>query len=144
MNVSAFLALVPALLGLAAAQGPAEQPTVRRLVVQDPVILRVPVHPRLAPPATDWLESKGPKCVPLAHIRAAMLSGREQVDFLLRDRRRVRAELSKGCAALDFYAGFYLKAKDERVCARRDLIHSRMGGSCEIARFRSLTPDFSR
>lgn len=144
MSVSAFLALVPALIGLASAQRVADEPVVRRLVVQDQVILRVPVRPRLAPPAIDWRESKGPKCVPLAHIRAAMLSGPEQVDFLLRDRRRVRAELSSGCAALDFYAGFYLKAKDERVCADRDLIHSRMGGSCEIARFRSLTPDFAR
>lgn len=144
MTVSAFLALIPALLGLAAAQSSADQPSVRRLVVQEQLIMRVPVRPRPAPPAIDWRESKGPKCVPLDDIRAAMLSGAEQVDFLLADRRRVRAELSQGCAALDFYGGFYLKPSDERMCARRDVIHSRMGGSCKIDRFRSLTPRAAR
>lgn len=144
MTVSAFLALIPALIGLAAAQRVAEEPTVRSLVVQDQVIMRIPVRPRLAPPAIDWRESKGPKCVPLGEVRGAMLSGNEQVDFLLRDRRRIRAELSEGCAALDFYGGFYLKAKDDKLCADRDVIHSRMGGSCKIDRFRALIPKLAR
>ena len=92
----------------------------------------------------EWKEGKGPKCVPLGDVRAAMLSGREQVDFLLEDRRRIRAELSDGCQALDFYVGFYLKTEDERMCAGRDFVHSRMGGRCEIDRFRSLEPRLRR
>lgn len=143
MTVWTFLALIPALIGLAASQG-GEQPAVRQIALQDQLITRVPVRPRLAPPAIDWTERKGPKCVPLAEIRAAMLSGPEQVDFMLTDRRRVRAQLSEGCEALDFYVSFYVKTDDDRICAERDFIHSRMGGRCEIARFRSLEPKLRR
>ena len=140
MTVSTFLALLPALLGLASLQSDGDRMTVRQVVVEGQIIMRVPVRPRLAPPAVDWVERKGPKCVPIHHIRAATLSGPEQVDFLLRDRRRLRAELSDGCDALDFYRGFYLKTEDERICADRDFIHSRMGGRCEIDRLRLLVP----
>ena len=140
MTVSAFLALVPALLGLVTVQGGAGRMTVRSIVVQDQVILRVPVRPRLAPPEIHWIERKGPKCVAVADIRGAALSGPDQVDFVLKDRKRVRAELSEGCPALDFYGGFYLKSDDEKICADRDFIHPRVGGSCAIDRFRSLKP----
>lgn len=139
MTVAAFLALMPALLGMTAVQS-AGNPDVRRLVIQDEVIVRVPVRPRLALPRIEWKERKGPKCVPLASVRAAMLAGPDAVDFLLRDRRRIRAKLSRDCAALDFYGGFYLKTRDERMCADRDFLHSRMGGRCEIDRFRTLVP----
>lgn len=144
MTVSSLLALIPALIGLAAAQSGGAEPGVRRIVIQDQMIMRVPVRPRLAPPAIRWAERKGPRCIALADVRAAMLSGRAQVDFLLSERRRVRARLSKGCEALDFYAGFYLKSGDEQMCAERDFIHSRMGGRCEIDRFRSLEPRLRR
>ena len=143
MTVWTFFALIPALIGLAAAQR-GEAPALRQIAVQDELVTRVPVRPRLAPPAIDWQERKGPKCVPLAEIRAAMLSGAEQVDFMLTDRRRVRAQLSEGCEALDFYGGFYLKTEDDRICADRDFVHSRMGGRCEIDRFRSLEPKLRR
>ena len=142
MTVSTFFALLPALIGLAAVQS--ADPAVRRVLVQDELIVRVPVRPRLAPPAIEWEEHKGPKCVPLAQVRAATLAGSDAVDFLLAERRRVRAELKEGCEALDFYGGFYLKTKDERMCADRDFIHSRMGGRCEIDRFRSLEPKIKR
>jgi hypothetical protein len=55
-------------------------------------------------------------------------------------RERVRASFDGNCPALDFYGGFYLKTQDERVCAKRDSVHSRMGGSCRIERFRRLIP----
>jgi hypothetical protein len=140
VTVSTFLALLPALLGLSALQSDRGDLRVRHVVVEGQVIMRVPVRPRLAPPAFEWREKKGPKCIPIHQIRAASLSGPEQVDFLLRDRRRIRAELSEGCKALDFYAGFYLESGDERMCAERDFIHSRMGGRCEIDRLRLLVP----
>lgn len=144
MTVSSFLALLPALMGLAAVQVPGGDPGLRRLVAQDRVIVRVPVRPRLVPPRIEWHERKGPKCIPLADVRSAMLSGAEQVDFLLKNRQRIRAELSEGCEALDFYGGFYLKTRDERICADRDTVHSRMGGSCQIDRFRKLEPRVAR
>ena len=129
------------LLGLFAVQpGPVQ--SVTRLIVQDEVILRVPVQPRPFLPEMEWVERKGPKCIPAAMIRRALLSGPEQVDFVLANQRRVRAQFDEDCPALDFYGGFYLQPQDELLCARRDAIHSRMGGSCTIERFKHLLPKF--
>ena len=139
MTPSTFLALLPVIVGLFAAQ-PGVPQTVSRLVVQDELILRVPVQPRPRVQRIDWVERKGPECIPAGAIRGALLSGPEQVDFLLANRSRVRAEFDEDCPALDFYGGFYLRPEDSQVCADRDAIHSRMGGSCEIARFRQLVP----
>ena len=140
MTPAIFLSLVPVLLGLVAVQPGVVQETVTRLVVQDEVILRVPVQPRPFIPQIEWVEHKGPKCIPAAIIRRAMLSGDQQVDFVLADRTRIRAQLDEDCPALDFYGGFYLQPDDDRLCAHRDAIHSRMGGSCTIERFRQLEP----
>lgn len=135
-----MLSLVPALLGLIALQPGAVEQTVTRLVVQDEVILRVPVQPRPMATPIVWVERKGPKCVPAYAIRKALLSGTDQVDFVLANRARVRAKFDEDCPALDFYQGFYLQPQDDRLCAGRDAIHSRIGGSCIIGRFRQLVP----
>lgn len=135
MTVALLLSLLPALFGFSAG---AQSDQVRTLVVQQDVIVRVPVRPRAIPRALEWTEHKGPKCLATVDLRGATLSGREHVDFLLHDRRRVRAELSSDCPALDFYNGFYLRPEEGRICARRDSIHSRMGSSCRIERFRRL------
>ena len=124
------------LFGLAAGGGV----QVRSIVVEDHLVIRVPVQP---PPRVDWREKKGPKCIPVASIRGAAPAG-DHVDFLLHDRRLVRAELDEDCPALDFYEGFYLSSDDDRVCARRDEIRSRMGASCRIDRFRLLVPKRGR
>jgi hypothetical protein len=134
------LSLFPVLLGFFAVQPGVVQESVTRLIVQDEVILRVPVQPRPFLPEIEWIEHKGPKCIPTRAIRRAVLSGQEQVDFVLADRSRVRAQFDEDCPALDFYGGFYLQAEDDRLCSRRDAIHSRMGGSCTISRFRQLEP----
>jgi len=136
----ALLKLLPLLVGIFAWQPGDVQSSVTRLVAQDEVILRVPVQPRPFFPGIEWKEKKGPKCIPAGAIRRAMLSGPEQVDFLLADRSRIRAEFDEDCPALDFYGGFYLQPEDDRLCAKRDAVHSRMGGSCRIERFRKLVP----
>jgi hypothetical protein len=140
VSVGPILNFVPVLLGLFAAQPGAVGQSVTRLVVQDEVILRVPVQPRPLTPQIEWVERKGPKCVPAAAIRRALLFGSEQVDFVLGNHARIRAEFDEDCPALDFYGGFYLQPKDQQVCAGRDAIHSRMGGSCTIHRFKQLVP----
>jgi hypothetical protein len=132
------------LFGLVAAQPAAMQESVTRLIVQDEVILRIPIAPRPQGPAVRWSERKGPKCIPIGPIRGAMLSGPEQVDFIFRNRARVRAQFDENCPALDFYAGFYLQPNGEQLCAGRDAIHSRMGGSCTIERFKMLVPTDGR
>jgi hypothetical protein len=137
-----FLSILPLLLGLFAVQSGPIGESVTRLVVQDEVILRVPVQPRRFDNRIDWVEKKGPKCIQAGAIRRAILSGEEQVDFVLADRSRIRARFNEDCPALDFWRGFYLQPEDEQLCARRDAIHSRMGGSCTIQKFRQLVPRF--
>ena len=142
MTPGTILGLVPALLGLVAWQPGTFEQTVTRLVIQDEVILRVPVQPRPIAPAIEWVEHKGPKCIPAAAIRRALLYGEGQVDFILVNRARIRAQFDEDCPALDFYEGFYLQPEDDRLCAGRDAIHSRMGGSCTIGKFKQLVPRF--
>ena len=138
MTPAIFFSLIPLFFSLVAMQPAAMQQAVTRVVVQDEIIMRVPVEPRPVGPTVQWIEHKGPKCIPLAPIRGAVLSGPEQVDFMLGSRTRVRAELDEDCPALDFYGGFYLQPDGDRLCAGRDAIHSRMGGSCTIERFKLL------
>ena len=140
MAAGTFLSFIPMLLGLLAAEPAAMQQGVTRLVIQDEVILRIPVEPRPVAPSIKWVEHKGPKCVPVTAIKGALLSGPEQVDFLFGNRTRVRAKFDEDCLGLDFYTGFYLQVDGDRLCAGRDAIHSRMGGSCTIERFKMLEP----
>ena len=144
MLPASFISFVPLLLGLLAAEPGAIPVTVSRLVIQDEVILRVPVQPRPPYPLFDWAERKGPKCIPAGAIRRAMLSGSDQVDFIIAGGSRIRAQFDEDCPALDFYAGLYIQPEDERLCAHRDAIHSRIGSSCRIERFRQLVPKFRR
>ena len=133
---------MPLLFGLFGAQPGEVGQVVTRLIVQDEVILRVPVQPRPLVPDFEWIEKKGPKCIPAAAIQRALLQGSEQVDFVLANHVRIRAQFDENCPALDFYGGFYLQPEDERLCAHRDAIHSRIGSSCTIERFKQLVPKF--
>lgn len=141
MNPALLLTLLPMAIAVVAVDSGRAAQGVTRLAVRDEVVWRVPVTPR--PPQQQriaWLERKGPKCVPTGAIRRAMLAGRGNVDFVLANRTRIRAKLSADCPALDFYAGLYLLPDDDLLCADRDSIHSRVGGSCEIMVFRLLQP----
>jgi hypothetical protein len=109
-------------------------------MVQNEVVLRVPVLPRPLFREFEWVEHKGPKCIPAGAIRRVLLSGPTQVDFILADRSRVRAQFDEDCPALDFYDGVYLQTADDRLCVRRDAVQSRIGGSCMIERFKQLVP----
>ncbi|HEX2803125.1 MAG TPA: hypothetical protein VHN55_03985 [Sphingomicrobium sp.] len=125
------LTLIPMLFGFAGGSGV----QVRSIVVEDQIIIRVPVRPT---PRVEWSERKGPDCIPIRAIQGAFLSASDHVDFVLPGRRLIRAELDENCPALDFYDGFYLRSADDRVCAKRDSIRVRMGAPCRIERFREL------
>ncbi len=131
---------MPLLFGLFGAEPAVVGQAVTRLMIQDEVVLRVPVQPRPLLPELEWVEHKGPKCIPAGAIRRVLLSGPNQVDFVLADRGRVRAQFDEDCPALDFYGGVYLQTADDRLCVRRDAIQSRIGGSCTIERFKQLVP----
>jgi hypothetical protein len=143
MEASSLIRAGVAALLLLSAGAPAAAPPARpaqygQTVVREQVIIRF----RQAPPTrVDWKEGKGPKCVPARAIAGATLVGKSSVDLILRNRQRVRAELESSCPALDYYYGFYITPNpDGMVCEDRDNIRSRMGGACEIDRFRGLEP----
>jgi hypothetical protein len=136
--------LLPLLFALFAAQPATMGESVTRLVVQDEVILRVPVEPHRLIRDLDWVERKGPRCIPAGAIQRALLSSSERVDFVMSNRSRIRAQLDEDCPALDFYAGFYLQPRGDMLCAGSDSIYSRIGGSCTIERFSQLVPKFRR
>lgn len=131
-----FLYLLPMLIGIGGAHEAPED--VRTALIQDELVVRVPVRPVPELPSFEWNERKGPKCLPIKNLQGAVLSGGRSVDFLVDKGRRVRAKLDNNCPALDFYSGFYLTSKDGKVCVRRDEVRSRMGGGCSIEAFRKL------
>lgn len=139
MTLLTLLGLLPALFAMAGDPPSSRQQEVRRVVIHDEVILRIPVRPRPSRPI-EWAEKKGPKCLQSSRIAGAMLSGPSSIDFVLRNRQRVRAVMDDECPALDFYDGFYLQPEDDRICAKRETIRSRVGASCRIERFRLLVP----
>lgn len=113
-----------------------------QLIIREQIIVRVPVRrgPVAArPQKVDWDERGGPDCVSARDIAGASLANQSSVDLLLRDGDRLRARLESSCPALDYYYGFYIRPnQDGRICADRDAIHSRVGGSCEIDSFKRL------
>lgn len=114
------------------------------MTIESQIILRVPVQPqpRLS---LRWDEVEdGPKCLPARALAGAMLSGADSIDFLLKSRRRLRARLDSECEGLDFYGGFYIQPEDRMICAGRDVIRSRVGGTCRIDRFHMLVPRVER
>ena len=143
--------ILPGLLGLLAMllgggdppspQGP--PPAVRMMIVQQQVILRIPVRPHPAF-TLQWEEEKGPKCLSAGMIAGAMLSTPGNIDIVLRNRQRIRAKLDSDCDGLDFYGGLYIQTDDGEVCAKRDSISSRVGGTCRIEKFKMLVPKVER
>lgn len=116
----------------------AEPVLLAQLTIRQQIIIRVPTRPPPTDPV-EWKENNGPKCVPASALAGALVSKRG-VDLLLRGGRRVRARLDR-CPPLDYYSGFYVRpGPDGRVCADRDTIRVRSGGSCEIDAFRLLVP----
>lgn len=145
MILTGLIGLLAAML--AQSEGPSTPPTppgrVRVMTVEERLLIRVPVAPRPRI-RIKWEEEKGPKCLPAHAIAGAFLSGPDSIDFKLRGRHFVRAKLDSDCEGLDFYDGFYVQPEDHRICARRDTIRLRTGGSCRIDKFRTLVPKVER
>ena len=111
-----------------------------QIIIREQIMIRMPVPKRgKAIPQGEWKEKRGPRCIQANAIASATLAGPRSVDLVFKDKSRVRARLEKSCPALDFYNGFYISRNpDGRICADRDTIRSRIGGQCEIDRFRTL------
>ncbi len=113
-----------------------------QLVYRERVVIRIPRLPTPSRRQTEpmrWDEHKAPKCVPADRIASASIASTGDVDLIVTDGRRLRAKLDDDCPTLNFYNGFYLKrSADGMVCAKRDVLRSRSGARCEIAKFRTL------
>lgn len=141
---SAAAYLLAAFAGVPVNAAPAQPTQFAQVVIREQILIRVParIHGVTgAPPKPiDWKESRGPKCIPMSLIAGASLLSQNSFDLILKNRARLRAKLEKSCPALDYYYGFYIRrTADGQVCADRDAIRSRMGGECQIDRFRLLT-----
>lgn len=130
-----FLTAILALLGVAPAPAP-----VARVTISEEIVMRVPVIRPRFPWPIRWEEKKGPRCIGGDDILATTLADDGSIDFLMRNRERIRARLENECPSLDFYGGLYLQSPDGRICARRDEVRSRIGGACAIERFRRMIP----
>lgn len=128
-----------------------------QVVIERRVIIRVPARRspianfsaspeaasgRAPPPLPIvWKEKKAPKCVAMKAILGMQAVQRDSIDLITRQNQRLRAQLNRGCRALDFYSGFYMKAsEDGRLCEDRDSIHARSGAECEVDKFRLMVP----
>lgn len=126
-----------------------------QLVIEQQLIIRVPAQrsqlnsfsagPAPSSRATElpivWKEKKAPKCVSMRNIMGMQAVQRDSIDLITRQRQRLRAQLNRGCRALDFYAGFYMQgSKDGKLCEDRDQIHARTGAKCEIDKFKLMVP----
>ena len=143
-SAAAFLMI--ALGGSREEASPAEPIQLAQVTIREQILIRVPMRLRQVPErpqqVTEWKESRGPKCLPMQSIAGATLIGQNSVDLVLKDRSRIRARLEKSCPALDYYYGFYIRPNaDGQICADRDIIRSRVGGQCEIEKFRALTAE---
>jgi hypothetical protein len=140
MILAGLVSLLSALLaGSGGSSAPEE--SVRVTTIEERRIIRVPVARRPRQRLNiRWEEEKGPKCIPADSLARAFLSSPDSIDILLRSRQVIRAKLDSDCDGLDFYGGFYIQPEDRRICAKRDTIRSRVGGSCRIERFRTLVP----
>ncbi|MDM8010323.1 MAG: hypothetical protein QUV08_05100 [Parasphingorhabdus sp.] len=130
-----------------------ERPLVYAQVrIEKRVIIRVPRRrPSSLAPMTDlfpdtaretYREKKIGKCLPMNNILGVQMFADRYLDLVTRDRKRIRAQLEETCQARSFYSGFYVeKTDDGKMCAGRDILHSRTGAKCEIERFRELVPE---
>ncbi|WP_343346259.1 hypothetical protein WJT74_02050 [Sphingomicrobium sp. XHP0239] len=141
------LSIAP-LIALANAQGLASDNSVapqqadarvRRVIIRNQLVIRIPVRPRRAGTTRFTLED-GPRCLDSEDIVGARIAGSRSIDFLMRDKGMMRMTTDRDCPSLDFYGGFYVHPDDERLCARRDAIRTRMGSSCRIETFQQLRP----
>lgn len=114
-------------------------PVVRRVIIRNQLILKIPLQPRQNTPV-QYQVLDAPRCLATRAIAGARMSGPRSIDFLLSRDRRLRVHMDNDCKSLDFYGGFYLQPQDERLCAGRDVIRTRVGGNCKIERFQLLQP----
>jgi hypothetical protein len=120
------------------------QPDRDQIRMEQTVIIRVP---RAAPPPKgkgrdfqqNFKEEKMGGCVAMKKIAGVRVASDQSLELLTVDGHMVRAYLSKGCEAREFYSGFYIeKPGDGKFCKEREILHARSGAECRVTKFRLL------
>ena len=74
------------------------------------------------------------RCVGIDHVAGAVVFGDRAVEMTMTNHSRWRMNFDAACPALSFYQGFYYRrAVAGRLCAGRDAVIARSGGTCPIA-----------
>lgn len=151
-----LLAATPLLLLLAAPTSAPQPPAVdwdRAVTMSQHFVVHVPrmtitrtttiitSRAPAAPPPVAYIERKKKDCVEMQTIAGFDVTQPDGIDLMLRDGSRLRVRLAKSCPALAFYPGFYMKPNpDGKMCAGRDMIRTRSGGTCAVQTLKTLVP----
>ncbi len=120
--------LVPAAVGGLIALCAAAPPTFDRSVAQ---VRARPGQGEPTPGAGG--RAAATRCVGVDHVAGAIVFGDRAVELTMTDHSRWRMNFAAACPALSFYQGFYYRrAVAGRLCAGRDAVISRAGGTCPI------------
>ncbi|WP_454278387.1 hypothetical protein [Sphingomonas sp. Marseille-Q8236] len=136
--IASMTLTTPALLGAADAPVRVQY---AQMILREHVVIRVPRTPIRPAAPIRWKERKGPRCIPAQQLAGALPGDEGTIDIVLTGGKRVRAKLARACRQIDYYSSFYIRpGLDGQICADRDPIRTRAGQTCEIQRFRLLTP----
>ena len=81
------------------------------------------------------------RCVGIDHVAGAVVFGDRAVELSMTDGSHWRMGFAAACPALGFYSGFYYRrAVAGRLCAGRDAVIARSGGSCPITSIVRIPP----
>lgn len=99
--------------------------------------------PRIAPIDLGQLEERDAgRCLPLRMISAVQPAGGDRLLLYMRDRQVLSLRLRKACRAQDFYSGFYVEPRADRLlCVERDVLRSRTGAKCELDEINRLVAE---
>lgn len=88
---------------------------------------------------TSFEEVEAGTCVPIQAIAGVAPVQPNRLLLFMRDRRVLSVALERACDAQAFYSGFYVERnKDGMLCAKRDVLQSRAGATCEVTQLSRL------
>lgn len=99
----------------------------------------MPVQPAMPDRGLVVAKSSPTGCVAMTRLAGALVLDSRTLELVLRGGQRVRLLFAQDCPQLSYYGGFYYRPDAAgRLCAGRDRLMGRDGGSCPIAAVATL------